>query len=163
MQPASRAGLVLYAPIRPGPFHGTIAATALRRHLSHVLFLHTLRLVHSTDDRGWLAALSDPLLRNVLGEIHRDPGRKWTVADLAHEARMSRSLFAERFHRAVGVPPAEYAARWRIHVVAHRLRTTDRRIAEIADDLGFASPSALSAAFARRAGCSPAQYRSAHL
>jgi len=138
--------------------------TAMRRHLAHILFLHTLRFVYGAGrevpGRGWLAALADPLIGRSLHAVHSDPARKWAVAELAEEARMSRSLFAERFHRQVGVPPAEYAARWRVHVVAHRLRTSDRRIAEIASDLGFSSPSALSAAFARHAGCSPAQYRS---
>ncbi|MFJ2302495.1 helix-turn-helix domain-containing protein [Streptomyces sp. NPDC087787] len=57
------------------------------------------------------------------------------------------------------MPPAEYAARWRVHVVAHRLLTGDHRIAEIASDLGYSSPSALSAAFTRYMGRSPAQYR----
>ncbi len=84
------------------------------------------------------------------------------MAALATEARTSRSAFAERFHREVGIPPAEYAARWRVHVVAHRPRTGDAPVAEIASDLGFSSPSALSAAFARHAGRPPAQYRRAH-
>jgi AraC-like DNA-binding protein len=140
--------------------------TAMRRHLAHVLFLHTLRFVHRTGQgahsRGWWTALADPLIGRSLRAVHSDPARKWTVADLADEARMSRSLFAERFHQEVGVPPAQYAARWRVHVVAHQLRTGDQRIAEIATELGFSSPSALSAAFTRHAGCSPAQYRTEH-
>jgi AraC-like DNA-binding protein len=140
--------------------------TAMRRHLSHVLFLHALRVAYAkpgaAGGRGWLAALSDPLIGRALRAVHDDPARKWTVAELAGQARMSRSLFAERFHREVGLPPAEYAARWRVHVVAHQLRTTDRRIAEIATDLGFSSPSALSTAFTRQAGRSPARYRSPH-
>ncbi|MFD9701474.1 helix-turn-helix domain-containing protein [Lentzea sp. NPDC059081] len=40
------------------------------------------------------------------------------------------------------------------------LRTRSRRIAEIAARLGFGSSSALSTAFARHVGCSPADYRS---
>jgi AraC-like DNA-binding protein len=135
-------------------------ATAMRRHLTHVLFLHALRIAYRDGaGSGWLAALADPLIGRALRGVHDDPGRKWTVADLAREARMSRSTFAERFHRQVGMPPAEYAARWRVHVVAHQLRTGRRPIAEIAQDLGFSSPSALSAAFSRHVGCSPAQYR----
>jgi AraC-like DNA-binding protein len=140
--------------------------TAMRRHLAHILFLHALRLGYAkardAGGRGWLAALADPVLGRSLQAVHEDPARKWTVAELAGQAHMSRSLFAERFHREVGIPPAEYAARWRVHVVAHELRTTDRRIAEIASDLGFSSPSALSTAFARHAGRSPARYRTEH-
>src|SRR6201999_1034807 len=90
--------------------------TAMRRHLAHLLFLHALRLAYAkvrhTDGRGWLAALADPLIGRSLRAVHEHPARKWTVAELAVQARMSRSLFAERFHREVGIPPAEYAARW---------------------------------------------------
>ncbi|GHJ41329.1 AraC family transcriptional regulator [Streptomyces sp. TS71-3] len=139
---------------------------AMRRHLAHVLFLHALRFVYgagqSAPGRGWLAALADPQIGRSLRGVHGDPARRWTVAELAGEARMSRSSFADRFHREVGLPPMEYAARWRVYVVAHRLRTGDRRIAEIASDLGYSSPSALSAAFTRHTGRSPAQYRSEH-
>jgi AraC-like DNA-binding protein len=140
--------------------------TAMRRHLAHVLFLHTLRIVYRTGRSvpggGWLAALADPLVGLALQAVHGDPARKWTVADLARQSRMSRSVFAERFHDQVGVTPAEYVSRWRVHVAAHRLRTSDRRVAQIAADLGYSSPSALSSAFARFHGCSPAQYRAAY-
>ncbi|MEW1648753.1 AraC family transcriptional regulator [Streptomyces sp. NPDC091219] len=137
--------------------------TAMRRHLAHVLFLHTVRIAYRAGGRGpgrdWLAALADPLIGRALQAVHGDPARKWTVADLARQARMSRSMFAERFHEQVGLPPAEYVSRWRVHVAAHRLRTSDQRVAEIAADLGYSSPSALSSAFARFHGCPPAQYR----
>jgi AraC-like DNA-binding protein len=140
--------------------------TAMRRHLSHVLFLHTLRIVYRTGRAApggdWLAALADPLIGLALQAVHGDPARKWTVADLAKASRMSRSVFAERFHDQVGVTPGEYVSRWRVHVAAHRLRTGDRRVAQIAADLGYSSPSALSTAFTRFHGCSPAQYRAAY-
>ena len=107
--------------------------TAMRRHLAHVLFLHTLRIVYrggrSTPGGGWLAALADPLIGPALQAVHGDPARRWTVADLARLSRMSRSVFAERFHHQVGLPPAEYVSRWRVHVAAHRLRTSDQRVA----------------------------------
>ncbi|MEV7085516.1 AraC family transcriptional regulator [Streptomyces sp. NPDC093085] len=139
--------------------------TAMRRHLAHVLFLHAVRTVYRTGrkrtGRDWLAALADPMIGRSLQAVHEDPARKWTVAGLARQARMSRSVFAERFHDQVGLPPAEYVSRWRVRVAAHRLRTGDHRVAEIAADLGYSSPSALSSAFARLHGCSPAQYRAA--
>jgi AraC-like DNA-binding protein len=102
------------------------------------------------------------MIGRALHALHGDPARRWTVGELAREARMSRSSFAERFHRTVGLPPAEYAARWRLHVVAHQLRTIDLRVNEIASALGFSSPSSLNAAFRRYLGCSPVDYRRRH-
>lgn len=109
----------------------------------------------------WLTALADPLVGRALQAVHGNPARTWTVAELATQSHMSRSVFAERFHDQVGVPPAEYVSRWRAHLAAHRLRTSDHRVAQIAADLGCSSPSTFSAALARIHGCSPAQYRAA--
>ncbi|SDP10834.1 AraC family transcriptional regulator [Actinacidiphila guanduensis] len=140
--------------------------SAVRRHLVHVLFLHALRIAYAGagdgPGTGWPAALADPMIGRALHALHGDPARRWTVGELAREARMSRSSFAERFHRTVGLPPAEYTARWRLHVVAHQLRTTDRRVNEIASALGFSSPSSLNAAFRGYLGCSPVDYRRRH-
>ncbi|KVE38487.1 hypothetical protein WS68_23530 [Burkholderia sp. TSV86] len=40
--------------------------------------------------------------------LHRNPGRNWTVAELAAEMDSSRSVFAERFVEAIGMTPARY-------------------------------------------------------
>lgn len=46
---------------------------------------------------GWLGALQDPRLSRAIVMMHQHPGRRWTVATLAREARHSRSVFAQRF------------------------------------------------------------------
>src|SRR2546421_1900059 len=52
----------------------------------------------------WLArALADPDIGRALALIHRRPEEAWTVASLAKEVHLSRSVFAERFSRLVGM------------------------------------------------------------
>ena len=62
--------------------------------LPELLIIEVLRL-HLANapaaDRGWFAALRDPVLAPAMKAIHTAPENKWTVADLATEAAASRS------------------------------------------------------------------------
>ncbi len=63
--------------------------------------------------KSWLSALADPHVARALQALHGDPARRWTVADLAHEAGQSRSAFAARFKSAACEAPLEYLTGWR--------------------------------------------------
>jgi AraC-like DNA-binding protein len=110
------------------------------------------------DRQGLLAGLSDPQMGAALRALHAEPQRSWTVADLAALAGMSRSVFAERFARRVGLAPIDYLMRWRMTLAKDALRSGDGRLAEVAAACGYQSVSAFSAAFSRTVGCSPSQY-----
>ena len=56
-------------------------------------------------DRGWIAALNDPVLAPALALLHTSPARRWTVGDLAAGAFVSRSLLDERFRQVLGRSP----------------------------------------------------------
>lgn len=71
---------------------------------------------------------------------------------------MSRSVFALRFRETVGITPMEYLTRWRMLLVADRLKNTSDGLSAIAQSLGYESQSALGKAFRRITGCSPRQY-----
>jgi len=73
---------------------------------------------------------------------------------MATEAGMSRSAFAVAFKTVVGQPPAGYLADWRLSLAQAQLRE-GRSVKAIADDLGYASASALSRLFSQRVGHSP--------
>ena len=62
--------------------------------------------------------------------MHDDPGRAWTVAQLATKAALSRSAFYERFTRTVGMPPMEYLLAWRMALAKDLLRSQALGIAE---------------------------------
>nr|WP_221383029.1 AraC family transcriptional regulator [Actinoplanes polyasparticus] len=134
---------------------------AMRDHLTHVLFVQTLRgvLVRPNVPAGWLRALADERLRPVLARMSRDPGEPWTVASLAAVAGMSRSAFALHFRDTAGVPPLDYLARWRVQSAGRLLRTTDRTVGSLAAEFGFGSESSFIRTFKRITGHSPARYR----
>jgi AraC-like DNA-binding protein len=140
-------------------------STTMRGQLTHVLFIQLVRTLLLRPENsggiasGWLGALNDHQIGAALKLLHEYPHRQWTVAELAAAVSMSRSSFALRFRTLVGVPPLDYLLRWRMETAALSLRSTDRTVAAIGADAGYASESAFSNAFKRVLGRSPAYYR----
>lgn len=131
----------------------------LADRLFEVVLIQLLRWVLDHGDEvglppGLLTGLADRDLAPALLAVHDAPGRPWTVASMAREAGLSRSAFAARFTAAVGCPPAEYLARWRMTVAQERLRG-GATVARTAGELGYATPAAFSRAFTQRVGRSP--------
>lgn len=106
---------------------------------------------------GLLTGLADPRLARALVALHETPGAPWSLAGMAEQAGMSRSAFAAAFKAAVGQPPADYLADWRLSLAQAQLRQ-GRPVKAIADELGYASASALSRLFSQRLGRSPRQW-----
>jgi AraC-like DNA-binding protein len=125
--------------------------------LSEVLRLHLADAPSA--DHGWLAALRDPVLAPALAELHRAPERKWTVADLAAAAHVSRSLLDERFRDLLGRPPIRYLTDWRLHLATDLLSTTTLSVHAVARRVGYDSEEAFSRAFKRAYGSAPAHWR----
>ncbi|MER7009620.1 AraC family transcriptional regulator, partial [Dactylosporangium sp. NPDC000555] len=94
-----------------------------------------------------------------LGAIHRDPGRAWTVADLAAVGGLSRAPFARRFAALAGRAPLTYLTWWRMTIAARLLRDSDEPLRVVAQRVGYASEFAFAAAFKRRFGTAPGRYR----
>lgn len=109
-------------------------------------------------EQGLLAGLADPALARALRRIHEDVSHRWTVAELARIAGMSRAVFAERFTRKVGMPPMQYLLEWRIAIAKDVLLRDRVPLAEIAEKIGYQSASAFSTAFARQVGCAPSAF-----
>ena len=127
--------------------------------LVEVLLIEALRAAPGENaPPGLLRGLADPRLALAIRDMHRDPARPWTVAELAKKAALSRSAFFERFTRAVGLPPMEYLLTWRMAVAKRLLRHNNVGLAEIAERVGYGSASAFSTAFSRSVGQSPSRY-----
>ncbi len=136
--------------------------TALLAKLAEALFIETLRQYMAdlpAEGTGWLAAARDPAVGRALAAIHREPAEPWTVAALAKQAGVSRSVFAERFNSLLGEAPLAYVARWRIQLGAQLLETTDDSVLQIAQQVGYESEAAFNRAFKREFDLPPARYR----
>lgn len=136
--------------------------SALLAKLAEALFIETLRRYMAELPRqrtGWLAAARDSAVGRALGAIHREPARSWTVASLAEQAGMSRTVFAERFTRLLGEAPLTYVARCRMQLGARLLETTDDTVLKVALNTGYESEAAFNRAFKREYDLPPARYR----
>jgi AraC-like DNA-binding protein len=136
-------------------------ASLVLTRLVEVLLVEALRSAPATLEQppaGLLAGLGDPPVAAALHAIHANVARPWTVAGLAAEARISRSVLAERFVRRVGLTPIEYLLSWRMAMAKRALRQGDQPIAEIARTVGYGSTSAFSTAFSRVTGSAPGRY-----
>jgi AraC-like DNA-binding protein len=136
----------------------------IARRLPELVLIEVLRHHLATApaaDNGWLAALRDPVLAPALAQLHGSPERKWTVAELAAEAAVSRSLLDERFRQVLGRSPIRYLTEWRMHMAEELLATTDIAVFDLARRVGYDSEEAFSRAFKRARGLSPSHWRAA--
>ena len=111
------------------------------------------------DATGWVQALREPKLGRAIVALHRDPGRNWSVAELAAEAGVSRSVFAERFLAATGMTPVRYLTELRMRLAAQWIARDREAIESVAYRLGYGSLAAFSRAFKRVVGRPPGAMR----
>ena len=108
---------------------------------------------------GWLAGVRDPDVGKALALLHQQPARPWTIAALAAEVGVSRSVLAERFQHFLADTPIGYLTRWRLHLAAQLLTSTSKSVAEVAGDIGYESEPSFNRAFKREFGLPPARFR----
>lgn len=135
---------------------------AVMAKLSEVLFVETLRAYIAglpPEHTGWLAGARDSEVGKTLALMHRSPAHPWTLADLAKEAGVSRSVLAERFRHYLKEPPMAYLTRWRLQLGAQMLSSTSCSVAQIAAEVGYESEAAFNRAFKREFAVPPARFR----
>lgn len=131
----------------------------LADRLLDVLVLQLLRwlLDHPAEAQlpiGLLTGLAHPKLARALTALHETPGATWSLEAMAGVAGMSRSAFAAAFRQHLGQTPAEYLVCWRMSIAQTLLRR-GASVKTVSDELGYASASSLSRAFAQTLGLSP--------
>jgi AraC-like DNA-binding protein len=135
---------------------------AVLAKLSEALFIETLRryiALLPREQTGWLAGVRDQDVGKALALLHRKPTHPWTVASLANEIGVSRSVLAERFRRYLSETPIAYLTRWRLQLGAQLLTSTSNSVAQIAADVGYESEPSFNRAFKREFGNPPARFR----
>lgn len=145
-------GLSSQSPEMVGKLAEGLFAEAVRRYIDAL----------PEDSAGWLAGLKDPAVGRTIALIHRDFAEALTLEDLAHEARVSKTVLGERFRQLLGEAPMQYCARWRMHVAADMLRNDRQNACSVAYSVGFNSEAAFNRAFKREYGLPPAAWQRTH-
>ena len=94
--------------------------------------------------------MQDYIEKNLDGDIN--------MADLARVSCFSPWHSYRLFKSLTGFTPADYIRRLRLSQSATKLRTENRRIADVAFEMGFGSVDGYTRAFYREFGCNPGEY-----
>lgn len=113
-------------------------------------------------------ALSEPVSRGGLATwqrrlvaqyVEENLAEHVSVATLAGLVRLSPYHFSRAFKQSFGMPPHGYHMNLRIERAKTLLAKRSASVTEIAFQVGFSEASAFTAAFRRRAGRTPTEYR----
>jgi transcriptional regulator GlxA family with amidase domain len=91
--------------------------------------------------------------------IRQDPGRDWSVQEMAARASLSRAQFTRRFVAQNGMAPAQYLIKARIDRAHQLLTETGMTVTQVAAALGYADVPYFSRQYKQRTGHSPSTAR----
>lgn len=115
----------------------------------------------SSEPAGEIARL--PYSHSVLKAVsylERNLDRRLSLSELTAAATMRHvPHFCALFHREVGVPPAAYHRRLRLHAAREALKQATFTITMVALQFGFSSSQHFSACFQREFGTSPRRWQ----
>lgn len=135
---------------------------AVAKHVAELIVIGLLRAYILTDQSftpGWLKGLRDTYITKAMLAIHEQPQKQWTVPLLASVSNLSRSAFAARFAKLVGMSPIDYLHHWRITLAQEMLKNSSSSITLIASSLGYQSDRVFRQSFKQRLNLSPREYR----
>ena len=98
-------------------------------------------------------------IKEVMRLMEKTAERPLPVAELARRARLCDGRFRKVFAAVAGMPPKRYYESQRLSKAVEWLRSTDMKLAEIAERLGYSSAFHLSRSFKKRYGAPPRLFR----
>lgn len=102
-------------------------------------------------------------LSGVLGYIHQNYSENLTLEAMGERFYMSPSVFSRYFKKMCGVNFADYLMQVRLQYACEQLKSTRKRITDIAVDCGFSMASSFNKFFKKACGVTPGEYRQQHL
>lgn len=134
---------------------------AMLNALSTALFALVLRLAGEarTAPTGLLALASHPRLAPALNALFQEPGRAWSLPELARLCHMSRATLARHFQERLGHSASELLIDIRMTLAANELRKPAAAVGAVAEMVGYQSEAAFQRAFKQHMGVTPAQWR----
>lgn len=101
----------------------------------------------------------DAALEEITRALRQDPGRRWTVAELAQRTALSRAQFTRRFIAHAGMSPMRYLIQARIERARQLLTETNMSVTQVAATLGYPDVAYFSRQYKRHTGRSPGRAR----
>ncbi|SMF84012.1 AraC-type DNA-binding protein [Paenibacillus uliginis N3/975] len=126
---------------------------------NHVRFQELLRFIFEQNLFIHKEMSIRQAVSNSIEHIKQNYRSTWTVDQMAEVAQVSRWHYTRMFKEITGQIPLEYLNRIRIDRAKHLLKTTDDRLMDIAQHVGFSNEYYFSRRFKQTFGISPGQYR----
>jgi len=139
----------------------SLGGRAMLNALSTALFTLVLRLAGAAEaaPSGLLAVASNQRLAPALNALFQEPGRAWTLPDLARLCHMSRATLARHFQERLGRSANELLTDIRMALAANALRKPTASMGAVAEMVGYQSEAAFQRTFKQHMGVTPAQWR----
>lgn len=103
--------------------------------------------------------IDDPYVLKMVKYIEAHAEQELRIEYLASQIPLSRRNLELKFKRAMGTSIYQYVLRCRVNRLANLLLSTNRSLADIADESGFRDYNNVSRIFRKFMGCSPLEYR----
>ena len=138
-------------------------AHAVTTQLSSALFALLMRAWLDQEEAqkvpGLFALLASPRLQRALQCMLSEPGRAWSLEQLADACHLSRTTFARLFRATAGTTPGDILTRTRMAQAGYLLAERQRSVADVAEAVGYQSEASFNRVFKRHFHIGPGQYR----
>jgi AraC-like DNA-binding protein len=117
---------------------------------------------HGSGFKRAIGGLAPAVKRRVREFIEANVTRKIRIDTLASMAGLSKEHFSRVFKQTFGSAPHRYVLGLRVALAANLIRTTERALADVSLEAGFADQSHLTRTFAKLMGDTPSNFRRRH-
>ncbi len=124
-----------------------------------LLHLISMFLIHSESSIDTVPHDVMIRFRPVFNYIDMNLSKKPRVARMASLMNMRKESFSRLFSKCFGSSPLDYLQKKKIGMARKLLADTDRKLQDIAEEIGFTDAFHLSKAFKRLTGKSPKEFR----
>lgn len=134
----------------------------LKRHLVNAIIVIAARNISVVKPEHILPNADARILQilDYIQEHIRQPLRL-TIASIAEKFSISPTYLGSYFRNQCGESIQHYISSYRIRLIEHRLRFSDKRVHEIAEEFGFADESHINKFFKRHHGMSLKGFKTA--
>lgn len=106
-----------------------------------------------------ISAIDEILLKKVLEMVEKNlSNTEYSIEDLSSDMCMSRASLYRKINTLTGLSPTEFVKNIRLKKATELLKEGKYSVVEIADRVGFNTPSYFTKSFKRMFGVSPTQY-----
>ncbi|UVI27451.1 AraC family transcriptional regulator [Paenibacillus spongiae] len=134
----------------------------LEAFYNHVRFQELLRFLFQQNRSDQSSLLKRQAVENSIEHIQQHYQMPWTVEQLADLADVARWHYTRIFKEITGQIPLDYLNGVRIDRASQLLLTTDDRLFDIAQHVGFNNEYYFNRRFKQKLGITPGQYRRHH-